>query len=118
MQSEFWGNQENPDRYNGACQRPEDHPHGSKWVWLTLNPNSDGGLEAVERLDKKLTVRIWGDDAVNNVRLVIWVPEGMNYICKNAVSNEWLAPEKIISSAVHLPYPKVYNTEGGFDNSE
>lgn len=116
MQSDYWGNRANPNRYNGACANPQDHPDGAKWVWLTLNPNFNGGIEAIERLDKQIKVEIWGDAGADNARqvsLVFFAPGAKIFMCQSAVEGKWTGPENIITSSLNVDFPRVYNAEGG-----
>ena len=116
MQCDFWGNRSNPKRYNGVCPNPQDHPDGAKWVWLTLNPNFNGGIEAIERLDKQIKVEIWGDNAANSdrqVSLVFFAPGAKVFMCQSAVEGKWTGPENIITSSLNIDFPKTYNAEGG-----
>ena len=116
MQSDFWGNRSNPKRYNGFCPNPQDHPDGAKWVWLTLNPNFNGGVEAIERLDKQIKVEIWGDNSGNDdtlISLVFFAPGAKVFMCQSAVEGKWTGPENIITSSLNIDFPKTYNAEGG-----
>lgn len=116
MQSDFWGNRSNPKRYNGMCAHPQDHPDGAKWIWLTLNPNYNGGIEAIEKLDNQLKIHIWGDNAAGNqrlVNLVFFAPASKVFMCQNPVGGQWTGPERIITSSLNIDNPKAYNSNGG-----
>ena len=113
MQCDLWGKEGNPKRKNAVCQNPDDFPHGAKWVWVSLNPNANGGLEAIERLDKTFNVRIWGDGNCNGLRFVVWIPESANFVCNNAISNDWVGPEYPVIPAHHVRRPVCYNARGG-----
>ena len=113
MQCDFWGKEGNPDRKNAVCQNPDDFPHGAKWVWVSLNPNANGGFEAIERLDKTFDVRIWGDGNCNGLRFVVWIPESANFVCNNAISNDWVGPEYPVIPAHNVRRPVCYNARGG-----
>lgn len=113
MQCDFWGKEGNPERKNAVCQDPDNFPHGAKWVWCSLNPNANGGLEAIERLDKTFNVRIWGDGVANGLRFVVWIPESANFVCNNAISNDWVGPEYPVIPAHNVRRPVCYNARGG-----
>ena len=113
MQCDFWGKEGNPDRKNAVCQDPDDFPHGQKWVWCVLNPNANGGFEAIERLDKTFSVRVWGDGNLNGIRFIMWIPESANFVCNNAISNDWVGPEYPVVPAHYVRRPVCYNARGG-----
>ena len=113
MQCDYWGNEDNEERKNAVCQDPDDMPYGQKWVWCSLNPNYNGGMQVIERIDKEFKVRVWGDGVTNNVRFVLFIPEGVNYVCNDAVANDWVGPEYPVRPAYNVVRPVCYNQRGG-----
>lgn len=113
MQCDYYGKPGNPERKNHFCQDPEDMPHGGKWVWVTMNPNSDGGKETIERIDRQITIRYWADAVVQNLRCLIFIPQAVNFVCNDLVSNDWVGPEFPITPAYPDETPKAFNSRGG-----
>lgn len=113
MQSDYWGKRTNKHRKNACCKDPQDHPHGQKWVWVCINPNFDGANEVIERVDEQIIIRYWADQAVPNLRCVIFIPQSVSYVCNDLVSNDWVGPEFPITPAYPEERPKVINARGG-----
>lgn len=113
MQTDYWGKRGNKNRKNACCQDPQDHPHGQKWVWVTINPNFDGANEVIERVDEQITVRYWANAVVADVRCVIFIPQSVSFVCNDLVSNDWVGPEFPITPAYPEERPKAINARGG-----
>ena len=90
---------------------PKFLPHGQKWAWISLDPNYDGGDQAIERLDRQVDVTVWGT-TTEAVRFVCWRMEPFAYYIQNAVQNEWTGPDRLIKASIHRDYPKCYNFKG------
>lgn len=113
MQTDYWGKEGNDERINHCCKEPQDMPFGQKWVWCSINPNYDGANEVIERLDTPVTVRIWADQIVANLRCVFFIPQSINYVCNDLISNDWTGPEFPLTPAYPEKFPKNINASGG-----
>lgn len=114
-QKGIMGRRGNPDRkhfLNNAEYRYLDN--GMKFLHVTLNPNYDGLTHhGIDQLDATLSIRVWGEDAVNNVRCCIMTLDWRQFIVKEPVNNYWVPAQKMIKPSIHKENYKCFNVEGG-----
>ena len=101
MQCDFWGKEGNPLCHNGCVQAWQKLADGQKWAWIILNPNTNGGMHHINKLDSQVEITVWSDEVVSKLRVVIFWLEPEIFACHNLSNNDWSGPQHQLMAAIY-----------------